>query len=104
MKMRTEAAKKGVELPADEEDLWKMMREELLNRPITREGSARMELPLRSWRTGMGLTTLPEYKFTYPNTQAERVYYAAYFALMEAGFWITSGTKYGGDLLLYEGM
>lgn len=22
---------------------------------------------------------------------------------MEAGFWLTSGSKYGGDLLLYEG-
>ena len=104
-KMAADAEAKGLALvlPEDTEELWKTIRAELLNRPVVNEGSARVELPFRSWRMGWGLDELPGVELPYPQTHAERVYYAAYQQLMKAGFWITSGLKYGGDLLLYQG-
>ncbi|XP_055342994.1 tRNA-splicing endonuclease subunit Sen34-like [Paramacrobiotus metropolitanus] len=102
-KMRADALAKGITLPADEEEIWKIMRDELLSRPVTHDGHVKLELPLRSWRTGMQMLKLPECEFSYPESHEEKIYYAAYFKLMLAGFWTTSGVKYGGDLLLYEG-
>ncbi|OQV23871.1 hypothetical protein BV898_02220 [Hypsibius exemplaris] len=104
-KMTEAAAVSGIplNLPEDREELWQTIRNELLSRPMVQEGSARIELPFRSWKVDMSLAELEEITFSYPQTHPERVYYAAYLELMKAGFWVTSGMKYGGDLLLYEG-
>ena len=91
------------EAKVDVEEIWKMVCEDSLSRTASLEWSSRIESPSRSWRTSLGLLQLPEMAFEYPRTYAERLIYAAYSALMKAGFWITSGLKYGGDFLLYVG-
>ena len=80
-----------------------MMRERILSQSDEDNQIVNVELPTRSWRAQLGLLSMEETGFDYPETQKERGLYAAYWALMESGFSITSGANYGADFLVFKG-
>ncbi|KAJ3038327.1 tRNA-splicing endonuclease subunit, partial [Rhizophlyctis rosea] len=57
--------------------------------------------------SGKGMTTLEDAKqsglWTWPETEAEKLRYRVFRGLWEKGYYISSGSKFGGDYLLYPG-
>lgn len=41
--------------------------------------------------------------WTYPQTETEKLHYRVFLDLWEKGYYLTSGAKFGGDLLAYPG-
>ncbi|XP_054718646.1 tRNA-splicing endonuclease subunit Sen34-like [Uloborus diversus] len=52
------------------------------------------------WKKNM---MLEEVNWRYPNTEEEKLRFAVFKDLWERGLYITSGCKFGGDFLAYEG-
>ncbi|OQV19656.1 hypothetical protein BV898_06428 [Hypsibius exemplaris] len=97
------AAVEGVKLPESPDDLWELLRARLLAHPDLQNQVVNVELPTRSWRAQMGGLKMAEIAFHYPETSKERCFYAAYAALMDRGFSVTSGSNYGADFLAFKG-
>ena len=49
------------------------------------------------------LQSLPSVDWTYPQTESETLHYRIFSDLWEKGYYLTSGIKFGGDLLAYPG-
>ena len=49
------------------------------------------------------LQSFPSVDWTYPQTESERLHYRIFSDLWEKGYYLTSGIKFGGDLLAYPG-
>ena len=49
------------------------------------------------------LQTLSAAHWTYPHTETEKLHYRVFLDLWEKGYYLTSGVKFGGDLLAYPG-
>ena len=53
--------------------------------------------------TVMPHQSFPSVDWTYPQTESERLQYRVFLDLWEKGYYLTSGIKFGGDLLAYPG-
>jgi len=49
------------------------------------------------------LQSFPSMDWTYPQTESEKLHYRVYLDLWEKGYYLTTGAKFGGDLLAYPG-
>lgn len=49
------------------------------------------------------LQSFPSVDWTYPQTESEMLHYRVFLDLWEKGYYLTSGIKFGGDLLAYPG-
>lgn len=49
------------------------------------------------------LQIFPPADWTYPQTEREKLHYRVFLDLWEKGYYLTSGAKFGGDLLAYPG-
>ena len=49
------------------------------------------------------LQSFPSMDWTYPQTDSEKIHYRVFFDLWEKGYYLTTGAKFGGDLLAYPG-
>lgn len=49
------------------------------------------------------LQSFPSVDWTYPRTESEKLHYQVFLDLWEKGYYLTSGAKFGGDLLAYPG-
>ena len=49
------------------------------------------------------LQSFPSVEWNYPQTESEKLHYRVYLDLWEKGYYLTTGAKFGGDLLAYPG-
>lgn len=49
------------------------------------------------------LQSFPSVDWTYPQTEREKLHYRVFLDLWEKGYYLTTGAKFGGDLLAYPG-
>lgn len=49
------------------------------------------------------LQSFPSVDWSYPQTESETLHYRVFLDLWEKGYYLTSGIKFGGDLLAYPG-
>ena len=49
------------------------------------------------------LQSFPSVDWTYPQTESEKLHYRVFLDLWEKGYYLTTGAKFGGDLLAYPG-
>lgn len=47
--------------------------------------------------------SFPSVGWTYPHTESEKLHYRVFLDLWEKGYYLTTGAKFGGDLLAYPG-